>query len=433
MSNSTSSTSNGLDAAALGSSAGLAPMSWIRRPLRRLLARLLRSVHCGSIAVELPNGERVEGRGAAEGPHASIRLHRWRPLARMLLRGDIGLAESYRDGDWSSHDLTALLEFGIRNEAGWGRVFEASLPAKWFGRAVHRMRANTRRGSRQNISFHYDMGNAFYAQWLDADLIYSSALYATGDESLEQAQAAKIDRIAELLAPAPDDSVLEIGCGWGALALALARLHGAQVTGLTLSAEQLAHAQQRVQEEGLSAQIDLRLQDYRDVQGRYDRIVSIEMLEAVGERYWPVYFDTLQGRLAPGGTAVVQVITIADQHFEQYRRSPDFIQRFIFPGGMLPTVRALGAEAARAGLTLECAESFGASYAATLAEWRHRFLAAWPSIEPLGFDASFKRLWEYYLCYCEAGFLSGRVDVGLFTLKHAPSQAEPIPIARRTA
>jgi cyclopropane fatty-acyl-phospholipid synthase-like methyltransferase len=220
-------------------------------------------------------------------------------------------------------------------------VFEASLPAKWFGRAVHRMRDNTRSGSRQNISFHYDMGNDFYAQWLDAGLIYSSALYATGDESLEEAQAAKIDRIAQLLAPSPGNSVLEIGCGWGALALALAQGHGARVTGLTLSAEQLAHAQQRVQEEGLSAQVDLRLQDYRDVQGSYDRIVSIEMLEAVGERYWPVYFDTLQRRLAPGGTAVVQVITIADQHFEQYRRSPDFIQRFIFPGGMLPTVRAL--------------------------------------------------------------------------------------------
>ncbi|WP_431111295.1 class I SAM-dependent methyltransferase [Variovorax paradoxus] len=419
MSNSSSSTSGGLEAAALVAPVGLAPASWIRQPLRRLLVRLLRSVRCGVIAVELPNGQRVEGRGAAEGPHAAIRLHRWRPLARMLLRGDIGLAESYRDGDWSSHDLAALLEFGIRNEAGWGRVFEASLPAKWFGRAVHRMRANTRRGSRQNISFHYDMGNAFYAQWLDAGLIYSSALYATGNESLEEAQAAKIDRIAELLAPAPDSSVLEIGCGWGALALALAQRHGARVTGLTLSAEQLAHAQQRVQEEGLSAQVDLRLQDYRDVQGSYDRIVSIEMLEAVGERYWPVYFDTLQARLAPGGTAVVQVITIADQHFEQYRRSPDFIQRFIFPGGMLPTVQALEAQASRAGLVLERAESFGASYAATLAEWRRRFLAAWPAIEAQGFDASFKRLWEYYLCYCEAGFVSGRVDVGLFTLKHA--------------
>ena len=417
---SSSSPSAGLDAdALLGASVVLAPAAWTRRPLRRLLVRLLRSVRCGAIAVTLPNGERGEGRGAAAGPQAAICLHRWRPLVRMLLRGDIGLAESYRDGDWSSPDLVALLEFGIRNESGWGRVFEASLPAKWFGRALHRMRANTRRGSRQNIAFHYDMGNAFYAQWLDADMIYSSALYATGDESLEEAQAAKIARIAELLAAAPDATVLEIGCGWGALALGLAGRHGARVTGLTLSTEQLAHARQRVDEEGLSARVDLRLQDYRDVEGRYDRIVSIEMLEAVGERYWPVYFDTLRERLAPDGRAVLQVITIADAHFEHYRHSPDFIQRFIFPGGMLPSVAALEAEAARAGLVLECAESFGASYAATLAEWRHRFLAAWPAIEPLGYDAAFKRLWEYYLCYCEAGFLSGRVDVGLFTLAHA--------------
>jgi cyclopropane-fatty-acyl-phospholipid synthase len=267
------------------------------------------------------------------------------------------------------------------------------------------------------------MGNAFYAQWLDPDMIYSSALYATGSESLEEAQAAKIDRIAELLAPAPGATVLEIGCGWGALALALARTHGAHVTGLTLSTEQLAHARQRVDEEGLAPRVDLRLQDYRDVEGCYDRIVSIEMLEAVGERYWPVYFGTLRERLAPGGVAVVQVITIADAHFDRYRSSPDFIQRFIFPGGMLPSVGALNAEAARAGLALERAESFGASYAATLAEWRHRFLAAWPAIEPLGYDAAFKRLWEYYLCYCEAGFRSGRVDVGLFTLKHAHARS----------
>jgi cyclopropane-fatty-acyl-phospholipid synthase len=423
MSTSPSSPSSGLEADALCTSTAFAPAAWARRPLRRLLVRLLRGVRCGAIAVELPNGERVEGRGAAEGPRAAISLHRWRPLARLLLRGDIGLAESYRDGDWSSPDLAALLEFGIRNESGWGRVFEASLPAKWFGRAVHRLRANTRRGSRQNISFHYDMGNAFYAQWLDPDMIYSSALYATGSESLEEAQAAKIDRIAELLAPAPGATVLEIGCGWGALALALARTHGAHVTGLTLSTEQLAHARQRVDEEGLAPRVDLRLQDYRDVEGCYDRIVSIEMLEAVGERYWPVYFGTLRERLAPGGVAVVQVITIADAHFDRYRSSPDFIQRFIFPGGMLPSVGALNAEAARAGLALERAESFGASYAATLAEWRHRFLAAWPAIEPLGYDAAFKRLWEYYLCYCEAGFRSGRVDVGLFTLKHAHARS----------
>ena len=415
-----SSTSNGLQAESLDPRGVAARPGWTQRPLRRLLTRLLRGMACGTLMVELPDGARVEGRGAAAGPHAAITLHRWRPLARMLLRGDIGFAESYRDGDWSSPDLTALLEFGIRNDAGWAKVFDASAPARWAGRLLHRARANTRRGSRQNIAFHYDMGNDFYAQWLDPDLVYSSALYATGDETLEAAQAAKLQRIVGLLelGRAPEAQVLEIGCGWGALALAVAD-EGAHVTGLTLSSEQLAHAQQRVAAAGRDDQVELRLQDYRDVSGRFDRVVSIEMLEAVGERYWPTYFDTLRERLAPGGVAVVQVITIADAHFDHYRRTPDFIQRFIFPGGMLPSVAALQAQADRAGLTLHCDVSFGLSYAATLAEWRRRFLAAWPAIEPMGFDAKFKRLWEYYLCYCEAGFLAGRVDVGLFTLRHA--------------
>lgn len=418
---STSSTpSNGLQAESLEQAAAALRPGWTRHPLRRLLVRLMRGMACGTLVVELPDGQRVEGRGAAPGPHAAITLHRWRPLARMLLRGDIGLAESYRDGDWSTPDLTALLEFGIRNEAGWGRVFDASLPARWAGRLLHRARSNTRRGSRQNISFHYDMGNDFYAKWLDPDMVYSSALYASGEETLEQAQAAKLQRIVELLDLKPDAKVLEIGCGWGALALAIAK-QGAQVTGLTLSTEQLAHAQRRVVAEQNEQQVDLRLQDYRDVDGRYDRIVSIEMLEAVGERYWPVYFDTLRERLSADGTAVVQVITIAEAHFDHYRCTPDFIQRFIFPGGMLPSIEAMQAQAERAGLTLRVEELFGLSYAQTLAEWRHRFLAAWPDIERLGFDDAFKRLWEYYLCYCEAGFRSGRVNVGLFSLKHAPA------------
>ena len=233
----------------------------------------------------------------------------------------------------------------------------------------------------------------------------------------------------DLLDVADDASVLEIGCGWGALALALAKRRGARVTGLTLSSAQLAHAQQRVDADALGSpgleRIELRLQDYRDVQGRYDRIVSIEMLEAVGERYWPVYFHTLQQRLHPEGIAVLQVITIADACFERYRRSPDFIQRFIFPGGMLPSVSALHEQAERAGLTLHRAEAFGASYAATLVEWRRRFLRSWPAIERLGFDAAFRRLWEYYLCYCEAGFMTGRVDVGLYTLTHAGARTGP--------
>ena len=329
------------------------------------------------------------------------------------------MAASYRDGDWSSPDLAALLEFGIRNEAGWGHALDASWPSRWLGRLFHIARSNTRRGSRENIAFHYDLGNDFYAQWLDPELIYSSALHVSGNESLEVAQAHKLERIVELLELKKSASVLEIGCGWGALAIALAGTHDASVTGLTLSAEQLAHARQRVGDRQLEAKIDLRLQDYRDVQGSYDRIVSIEMLEAVGERYWPTYFDTLRSRLKPGGLAVVQVITIADAHFEHYRTHTDFIQRFIFPGGMLPSSSALKAQAERAGLTMETVQTFGESYAITLVEWRRRFLRAWPEIEALGFDSAFRRLWEYYLCYCEAGFRAGRVDVGLYRLAHA--------------
>ena len=396
--------------------------SLVTRPLRRLLTRLLRGVACGALAITLPDGQRLEARGAAPGPQAAIHLQRWRALARLALRGDIGLAESYRDGDWSTPDLGALLAFGIRNETGWDGALDAAWPARALDRLRHLARANTRRGSRDNIAFHYDMGNAFYGQWLGPGMQYSSALYRDGSESLEDAQAEKLRRVLALLelerAPA-GASILEIGCGWGALALELAQRPSTTVTGLTLSKEQLAHAQARVAAAGVQDRVELRLQDYRDVEGRYDRIASIEMLEAVGEPYWPVYFETLRARLKSDGVAVLQVITIADEHFDHYRRGADFIQRFIFPGGMLPSVGAMRAEAARAGLTFTIAESFGLDYARTLVEWRERFIAAWPAIEALGFDASFKRLWEYYLCYCEAGFRSGRVDVGLYTLAHA--------------
>ena len=396
--------------------------SLVTKPLRRLLTRLLRGVACGALAITLPDGQRLEARGAAPGPQAAIHLLRWRALARLALLGDIGLAQSYRDGDWSTPDLGALLAFGIRNEAGWGGALDAAWPARALDRLRHLARANTRRGSRDNIAFHYDMGNAFYGQWLGPGMQYSSALYREGSESLEDAQAAKLRRVLELLElerlPV-GASILEIGCGWGALALELAQRPSTAVTGLTLSKEQLAHAQARVAASGGPGLVDLRLQDYRDVDGSYDRIASIEMLEAVGERYWPVYFETLRARLKPDGVAVLQVITIADEHFEDYRRGADFIQRFIFPGGMLPSVGAMRAEAARAGMSFTVAETFGLDYARTLVEWRERFSAAWPAIEALGFDASFKRLWEYYLCYCEAGFRSGRVDVGLYTLRHA--------------
>jgi cyclopropane-fatty-acyl-phospholipid synthase len=245
---------------------------------------------------------------------------------------------------------------------------------------------------------------------------YSSALYASADQSLEAAQQAKLDRVIELLAPAAGHDVLEIGCGWGALAERLVSRRGCRVTGLTLSVEQLAYARERLKTAGLADKADLRLQDYRDLEGAFDRIVSIEMLEAVGEVYWPVFFSRLNARLRPGGVAVLQAITIDERWFDDYRRNPDFIQQYIFPGGMLPTQAVLRDQFARAGFSLQAAETFGASYALTLAAWRERFERAWPDIEALGFDLRFKRMWEFYLAYCEAGFRAGALDVGLYRI-----------------
>ncbi|WP_431261686.1 class I SAM-dependent methyltransferase [Roseateles chitinivorans] len=427
--------------------------------LRRLLSRIQQ----GRLALTLPDGRCVEAIGPYPGPSAALHLHRWRPALRLLLQGDLGLAFSYRDGDWSTSDLTALLSFGIANEAALGSVAETRGPARWISRLLHRANANTRSGSRHNIAAHYDLGNRFYERWLDDSMLYSSALYddpqddrqddsrddlhrdqreaqpegarderragASGDsrraaididvDSLERAQARRLDRIIELLDLRAGQRVLEIGCGWGTLAATLAKRCGVEVVGLTLSTEQLRFAQARAEQWGVADQVDLRLQDYRDVEGRFDRIVSIEMIEAVGEAYWPVYFSTLRDRLQPGGLALLQAITIDEQHFERYRANPDFIQRCIFPGGMLPTPERMAEEARKAGLGFSTQTRFGQGYAATLVEWRRRFLAEWPAIEAQGFDLPFKRLWEYYLCYCEAGFRSGRVDVGLYRLAHA--------------
>ncbi|WAC71741.1 cyclopropane-fatty-acyl-phospholipid synthase [Roseateles sp. SL47] len=336
------------------------------------------------------------------------------------MEGDLGLAFSFRDGDWSTPDLTALLSFGLANESALKSQGRSRGPARWLGLLLHRANANTRRRSRDNISAHYDLGNRFYEQWLDPSMLYSSALYGPGAApgmSLEAAQQQRLDHIVSLLDVRAGQRVLEIGCGWGTLAATLAARCGAEVVGLTLSTEQLAFAQERARQFQVADRVDLRLQDYRDVGDRYDRIVSIEMIEAVGEAYWPVYFQTLHDRLQPGGVAVLQAITINEAHFEAYRASPDFIQRCIFPGGMLPTPERMAAEAQRVGLTFKTDVRFGLDYARTLAEWRHRFLAQWPSIEALGFDLPFKRIWEYYLSYCEAGFLAGRVDVGLYRLE----------------
>ncbi len=383
--------------------------------------RACERIRHGQLDLTMPDGSTMVLGGALPGPRAALHLHRWRPLLRLAMEGDLGLAFSYRDGDWTTPDLTALLSFGLANESALKSQGRARGPARWLGLLLHRANANTRRRSRDNISAHYDLGNRFYEQWLDASMLYSSALYEAetpnAAPSLEAAQQRRLDRIVSLLDAQPGQRVLEIGCGWGTLAATLAQRCQAQVVGLTLSTEQLAFAQDRAREWQVADQVDLRLQDYRDVDGQFDRIVSIEMIEAVGESYWPVYFQTLKDRLKPGGSAVLQAITIDEAHFEAYRSSPDFIQRCIFPGGMLPTPERMAEQARRVGLTFSTELRFGRDYARTLADWRQRFLAQWPAIEALGFDLPFKRIWEYYLSYCEAGFLAGRVDVGLYRLE----------------
>ena len=380
------------------------------------LKKLLASIRYGSLVVVTPSGERVRHEVRNPGPEAILVLHRWRALRRVAARGDLGFAQGYIDGDWTSPDLTTLIELASRNKGALAQVIDGFWPMRMLSRINHLLHANTRAGSRRNIAFHYDLGNDFYAHWLDRTMTYSSALFTRGDMSLEEAQDAKLDRIAQMLQPEPQQSVLEIGCGWGALARKLAAEHDATVTALTLSKEQRAHAQAVAEQHGLGGRIDIRLEDYRDVDGTFDRIVSIEMLEAVGEAYWPAYFSTLRRCLKPGGRAVLQVITIAEERYHSYRAGAEFIQTHIFPGGMLPSKSLLRSHIEAAGLTLAQSESFGPSYARTLAEWRIRFHRAWPHIEKLGFDERFRRMWDYYLCYCEAGFRTDAIDVGLYVV-----------------
>lgn len=388
------------------------PLKRRQRLSTRLARRALPAIESGHIRLILPSDERIDCAGRLPGPSATVVVHRWRAMARLLFEGDLGFAQAYIDGDWSSPDLATLLEVAARNiDAVNHRI--GLLPARLLNRLRHLLRANSLAGSRKNIAYHYDLGNAFYQCWLDASMTYSSARYAHPGQTLEDAQQSKLAAIIERLTLGGGERVLEIGCGWGALALELAR-RGCEVTGITLSREQLAFARQRVQQARLEARVDLEWTDYRNIGGSYDRVVSIEMLEAVGEAYWPRYFGTLHDRLKKGGTALVQAITIDDERFESYRREPDFIQRHVFPGGMLPTRDIIRAEAVAAGLTPVSTEHFGADYATTLHEWRRRFVAAWPRIRDLGFPEHFRRLWEYYLCYCEAGFRTGTIDVGFY-------------------
>ena len=385
----------------------------------RAIFRLLSHLNHGTLDVQLPDGSSAHfGSGEAR---AAIRMRDWNLCARALRSGDIGVAESYIDGEWHSPDLVALLKLFIANR----EQVESVIYGSWWGsllyRAKHLLNRNSRSGSKKNIHAHYDLGNSFYRLWLDETMNYSSAWF-DGDRTraLPDAQRAKIGRALDEagVVPGANQRVLEIGCGWGALAEQAALERGARVTGVTLSAEQLAYARDRVAAAGVADRTDLRFQDYRDIADEpFDAIVSIEMFEAVGRAYWPSFFATVAARLKPGGRACIQSITIRDDLFERYVASTDFIQQYIFPGGLLPTTTAFEAAARAAGLEVERRLAFGQDYAETLARWRQRFLHDQPAVQALGFDERFTRIWDFYLAYCEAAFATGNTDVVQFTLR----------------
>jgi cyclopropane-fatty-acyl-phospholipid synthase len=382
-------------------------------PAARAALQLLERLAHGKLLLQLPDGS-SQRFGDGQGPSAQMHLHNWNVCAAALKAGDIGFAESYIAGDWSSPDVCALLELFIANR----REIEDVIYGSWWGRAAYRVKhwlnRNTKRNSQKNIHAHYDLGNAFYSLWLDETMNYSSAWFSPGtQDDMPGAQRAKVRRALHMAAVKPGDRVLEIGCGWGALAEMASAELGAQVTGVTLSAQQLAFAQTRLGH----LPVQLRLQDYRDLNDApFDAVCSIEMVEAVGRDYWPGYFAKVAQMLKPGGKACLQSIVIDDALFDRYVNSTDFIQQYIFPGGCLPCPREFRAQAAAAGLQVVDEFAFGQDYAQTCRWWREKFLAAKAQVLELGFDERFIRIWEFYLNYCEAAFTQRNIDVVQYTL-----------------
>ncbi len=380
-------------------------------PWLRMVFRMLTKIRWGSLVVLLPDGRAFRFEGTTPGAEGVLVVDSFKFAMRIARNGGIGFAEGYMAREWNSPDLTDLLLVFANNIDEIEQDLQGNFVVRFVQRMLHFFRRNTKRGSKRNIHAHYDLGNEFYKQWLDKTMTYSSAKFDRRDVPLSEAQLNKYRSLAESAGITKNSSVLEIGCGWGGFAEFAAREIGCKVTGITISKEQLAFAQKRIADAGLSDRVTLRFQDYRDVDETFDAVVSIEMFEAVGESYWPAYFSKIRDALKPGGRAALQIITIKDEYFASYRLKPDFIQRYIFPGGMLPSPAALLDQVKEAGLKWVDNVNFGLDYAATLSEWRERFLASWSQIKPLGFDDRFKRLWHYYLSYCEAGFRARSIDV----------------------
>jgi cyclopropane-fatty-acyl-phospholipid synthase len=397
----------------------LPELAGVPATFRAALRIIARNWMVGSVTFVLPSGREFNLSGAEPGPAARLIVRDFRFMRRALATGDIGFAEGYMAEEWDTPDLSALLGVFAANWAKLKRVTTGNPLASALNTIRHVLRANSRKGARRNIHAHYDLGNAFYERWLDPTMTYSSARFERPGQPLSDAQTAKYRALARNMGLQTGQTVLEIGCGWGGFAEFAAKEVGARVTAITISEEQYRFARERMFREGLNERADIRFVDYRDVDGRYDRVASIEMFEAVGEQYWPAYFEKIHAALNPGGRAGLQIITIRDEDFAVYRNRADFIQKYIFPGGMLPSEATLRTVTEKAGLAWTAIHRFGLDYADTLAQWHKNFEAAWEDIRRLGFDERFRKLWTFYLSYCEAGFRTERTNVVQLSLAKA--------------
>ncbi|MFN3230848.1 MAG: class I SAM-dependent methyltransferase [Alphaproteobacteria bacterium] len=377
----------------------------------RLISFVENHLRSGVLTIEFPSGDRRTIRAPQPGVEADLLIRSWQTIRRLFAEGSVGFADAYIDGHWDSSDLGALLELLAGNRLGAKDDINGQFWSKALQRLTHAKRPNTKQGSRRNIAAHYDVGNEFYQSWLDETMTYSSAIFAEPDMPLAEAQREKYRRLLDLIDPAPGERILEIGCGWGGFAEFAARERAVEVTSITISEKQYDFARERIRNAGLDNQVSIEMRDYRDVTETYDHVASIEMFEAVGEEYWPAFFDKVASSIRPGGRAGLQIITINDEGYERYRNNPDFIQTHIFPGGMLPSIRVFREHVVDAGMRVLNDSFFGKDYAHTLHLWRERFEAAADTLTFEGLDERFRRLWRYYLAYCEGGFRAGTIDV----------------------
>ena len=391
-----------------------------QRDLPRYFARafgMVQGMNRGRIDFILPDGRHFRAEGPNPGPVAEVHVHNPDLFARLIREGDLGFCDAYLDEWWSTPDLQAFMDWAHAENDDIYDGFPGMGLVRNFEKFRFWLQRNNRTQARRNISYHYDLGNEFYGLWLDDTMTYSSALFETGQESHEAAQIAKYASMVDQMGVQPGDHILEIGCGWGGFAEYAAKERGLKVTGLTISQEQFKYARERIEKAGLSDRVEFKLQDYRDERGLYDGIASIEMFEAVGEKYWPVYFDTVRERLKPGKNATLQIITVQDRRWKVYKRGVDFIQKYIFPGGMLPSPSVLRAQVQKAGLAVERSIEFGQSYNITLRRWHETFNEKWDQIAAMGFDDRFRRMWNFYLTSCAATFESANCDVTQITIK----------------